>query len=332
MERIYLGFDTSNYRTSAAAVNERGEILFHRARLLDVKKGERGLRQSEAFFAHSNRLPEITADLFAGLDASSVAAIGASSRPRRVEGSYMPCFLAGMNVSEVLGSALGVPVYTFSHQEGHAAAVLGDENEKVIFMHLSGGTTEFLTCSPDDEGYDMQIIGGTLDISIGQLIDRTGVALGYAFPSGGYLDAVAYEMLEKAGFEIHRKELPGHMPVIRLSDDGYFNLSGAETKLLRCIDGGISDEDARLLITEMFISFADLLYGAARDLAERYSAGKVYMAGGVASSMTVRKLISLKADSRNIIFGDPDLSGDNAVGIALLARRSHETGKRFTGK
>jgi N6-L-threonylcarbamoyladenine synthase len=139
-------------------------------------------------------------------------------------------------------------------------------------------------------------------------------------------------MLEKAGFEIHRKELPGHMPVIRLSDDGYFNLSGAETKLLRCIDGGISDEDARLLITEMFISIADLLYGAARDLAERYSAGNVYMAGGVASSMTVRKLISLKAESRNIIFGDPDLSGDNAVGIALLARRSHETGKRFTGK
>ena len=332
MGRIYLGFDTSNYRTSAAAVNERGEVLFQKACLLDVKKGERGLRQSDAFFAHSNRLPDITAELFAGVDASCVTAIGASSRPRRIEGSYMPCFLAGMNVSEVLGSALDVPVYTFSHQEGHAAAVLGDETEKVIFMHLSGGTTEFLTCSPDDEGYDMDIAGGTLDISIGQLIDRIGVALGYPFPSGGYLDAAAYEVLEKAGFCIPRRELPGYMPVIRLSDDGYFNLSGAETKLLRCIESGISDKDASSMITEVFISITDLLYEAAGNLAERYGTGKVYMAGGVASSMTVRKLISLKEDSRDIIFGDPDLSGDNAVGIALLARRSHETGKCFTGK
>ena len=321
MDGICLGFDTSNYRTSAAAVDSRGELIFHRADLLEVKKGERGLRQSEAFFAHSNRLPEMTAALFEAVEAAGVSAIGASSRPRRAEGSYMPCFLAGMNTAKELGSALGVPVYTFSHQEGHAAAVLGDEKDKVLFMHLSGGTTEFLTCLPDDEGYDMHIAGGTKDISVGQLLDRTGVALGYAFPSGGYLDAVAYETLERSGFEIPRGELHGYMPVIRLSDDGYFNLSGAETKLLRCIEGGISDSDARLMITELFISISDLLYGAARILADRYGSGKVYMAGGVASSMTVRKLIALKSDSKDIIFGDPELSGDNAAGIALLARR-----------
>ena len=332
MDRIYLGFDTSNYRTSAAAVNSRGEVIFSRADLLDVRKGERGLRQSEAFFAHSNRLPEMTAGLFGTADAASVAAIGASSRPRRVEGSYMPCFLAGLNLANELGSALGVPVYQFSHQEGHAAAVLGDESDRVLFMHLSGGTTEFLICSPDENGYDMHIAGGTKDISIGQLIDRTGVALGYSFPSGPYLDDIAYETLEAYDFSIARKDLPGCMPKIRLSDDGFFNLSGAETKMLRRIEGGIADEDVRLMTAELFISLTDLLYGAARVLAERHGAAGVYMAGGVASSRTVRKLISLKEHSADILFGAPELSGDNAAGAALLARRAHETGKRIAGK
>lgn len=332
MDRIYLGFDTSNYRTSAAAVNSRGEVLFSRADLLEVRKGERGLRQSEAFFAHSNRLPEMTSALFGSADPECVAAIGASSRPRRREGSYMPCFLAGMNLARELGSAMKVPVFEFSHQEGHAAAVLGDENDKVLFMHLSGGTTEFLVCSADENGYDMRIAGGTKDISVGQLIDRTGVALGYAFPSGSYLDDAAFEVLEASDFCIPRRELPGYMPGIKISDDGYFNLSGAETRLLRSIEGGIPDVDARLMITELFISISDLLYSAARTLSERYGTGKVYMAGGVASSRTVRKLISLKADSGNILFGAPDLSGDNAVGTALLARRIHETSQRIAGK
>lgn len=332
MERIYLGFDTSNYRTSAAAVSSSGEVLFQRADLLDVRKGERGLRQSEAFFAHSNRLPEITASLFGNTDASRVASIGASSRPRRIEGSYMPCFLAGMNLAEELGSALGVPVYSFSHQEGHAAAVLGDEIETVLFMHLSGGTTEFLICSPDEKGYDMRIAGGTADISIGQLIDRTGVALGYPFPSGSYLDEAAYVTLKDTGFGITGRDLPGYMPRLRLSDEGRFNLSGAETKLLRRIEGGIEDSEARLLAAELFVSITDLLTEAADALSERYGIGKVYMAGGVASSRTVRKLISIKKPGAEIVFGDPLLSGDNAVGAALLARRVHETGQRITGK
>ena len=332
MEKLFLGFDTSNYRTSVAAVNACGDILFQSAELLDVKKGERGLRQSDAFFSHSNRLPDRISELFEAIDASSVAAIGASERPRRVEGSYMPCFLAGVNAAREIGSALGVPVYFFSHQEGHAAAVLGDETEKVIFMHLSGGTTEFLTCSPDDKGYEMHIAGGTKDISIGQLIDRIGVALGYPFPSGAYLDDIAYEVLENGGPGILRESMPGIMPKIRITEDGWFNLSGAETRLLRRIEDGMTEEETRMLITELFMSVTKLLVESAERLSKAHGIGRVCMAGGVASSRTVRKLIAETAHDAEIRFGDPDLSGDNAAGTALLAKRIHETGKRITGK
>ena len=118
----------------------------------------------------------------------------------------MPCFLAGVNAAKEIAAALKVPVYCFSHQEGHAAAVMESVGntpaQNTLFFHLSGGTTETLLCSPDDEGYRMEIVGGTRDISAGQLLDRFGVALGMPFPSGGYLDDIAYEVLEKASLRI----------------------------------------------------------------------------------------------------------------------------------
>lgn len=329
---IYLGLDTSNYRTSLAAVSGCGGILFSKADLLDVKKGDRGLRQSEAFFSHSNRLPDRISELFDTVEASAVAAIGVSDRPRRVEGSYMPCFLAGLNAARELGSALGVPVYRFSHQEGHASAILGDRHDRTLFMHLSGGTTEFLLCSPDDEGYEMQIAGGTKDISIGQLIDRTGVALGLPFPSGPYLDDAAYSHLEKTtGFDLDNTAKPLIMPPVRITD-GRFNLSGAETRLLRYIEKGVRDEEIPALAAEVFTSLAALLIGSAGELIGRYGIETAYMAGGVASSRTIRKITECTDHRADIRFGEPELSGDNAAGTALLARRVHETGKRITGK
>ena len=124
MKSLYLGIDTSNYRTSAAVVDSDGSILAQKAVLLDVPEGKRGLRQSDAFFMHSNRLPGYIEEIFGLADPVCIKAVGVSERPRRIEGSYMPCFLAGINAAREIASALKVPVYCFSHQEGHAAAVM----------------------------------------------------------------------------------------------------------------------------------------------------------------------------------------------------------------
>ncbi|MBQ6501635.1 MAG: DNA-binding protein [Mogibacterium sp.] len=333
MSNLYLGIDTSNYRTSAAVVDEEGLVLSQKAVLLDVPEGKRGLRQSEAFFIHSNRLPEYIEELFGSADPACIKAVGVSERPRRVEGSYMPCFLAGVNAAREIASALRIPVYGFSHQEGHAAAVIESNNGKPssgsLFFHLSGGTTEALICSPDNKGYRMDIIGGSRDISVGQLLDRFGVALGMPFPSGRYLDDIAYEELEKADFDSGMIVKTGVMPRLR-SDDGYFNLSGAETRLLRYAEK--QDEiSAHDVTAELFTAVCKLLIDTAQYLSERYDAGKIYMAGGVASSRTFRA-IAQRSSLKDIRFGLPELSGDNAVGTALLAKRIYETGNSISGK
>lgn len=185
-----LAFDTSNYTTSVASFD--GTEGHNISRLLDVEQGALGLRQSDALFAHVKRLPELADRLFSdiGTDAG-FEAVGVSTRPRAVEGSYMPCFLAGESQARVLGAALGVPVLPFSHQQGHIAASLWGSghmelmDEPHLAWHLSGGTTELLRVTPEGKGsVHAEKIGGTTDISAGQLIDRTGKLLGLPFPSG----------------------------------------------------------------------------------------------------------------------------------------------------
>ncbi len=360
-DSLYIGIDTSNYKTSIAATDAQGGVLFEKSELLEVPKGGRGLRQSEAFFAHSNRLPGYIREMFEAVGRRPVAAIGVSERPRRVEGSYMPCFLAGVNAAEITGAAAGVPVLRFSHQEGHVAAVLEggpgqsgpfqyspgsygsieygpqdtwmlgggtDACADSLFMHLSGGTTEFLICRPDSRGYDMRLCGGTKDISIGQLLDRFGVALGMDFPSGKYLDDAAFEVLSYFDFSVEnfkKAGTTGIIPSIRL-ESGRFNLSGAETRLVRYVAdiGRRSPEGDARLAAELFCSISELLAGAASALSEEYGIDRVYMAGGVASSRTIRALFNNMSLKPAVIFGKPELSGDNAVGIARLALRCHQ--------
>ena len=333
MKSLYLGIDTSNYRTSAAVVDSDGTVLIQKAVLLDVPEGKRGLRQSEAFFMHSNRLPGYIEELLGSVDTACIRAIGVSERPRRIEGSYMPCFLAGVNAAREIAAALRIPLYCFSHQEGHAAAVMESEGKtaasKTLFFHLSGGTTEALLCSPDDKGYSMEIVGGTLDISVGQLLDRFGVAIGMPFPSGKYLDDIAYEVLEKADFDCGKAEKTGVIPKFRIND-GYFNLSGAETRLMR-YSGTKDTASAADVTAELFASVSELLIKDAQYLSEKYCAQSIYMAGGVASSRTFRA-IAERTRSIDIHFGAPDLSGDNAAGAALLAKRIYETGNSISGK
>nr|MBQ4319664.1 peptidase M22 [Clostridia bacterium] len=113
-----LGIDTSNYTTSVS-VAENGEVVQNLKLPLPVKEGERGLRQSDAVFAHIKNLPELMTQVTPGFDA-----VGVSAYPRDCEGSYMPCFLAGETAAVTAASAMGVPLYRFSHQAGHIRAAV----------------------------------------------------------------------------------------------------------------------------------------------------------------------------------------------------------------
>lgn len=307
--KAVLGLDTSNYTTSAA-VYRSDDTGLNAGKLLDVPEGSLGLRQSDALYQHVRRLPERIAQLREAGMLQHIAAVGASTAPRSVEGSYMPCFLAGESQGRVLADALGVPFFGCSHQQGHVAAACWSAgrmdllDQPVLSWHLSGGTTELLLVEPVDGMPQMTIIGGTEDISAGQLIDRTGKLLGVAFPAGKGLDALATESDSKERFAVKLRGLK-------------FSLSGVENQVKQRVAAGMSREDvARFTLN----TIAHVVHRVTQAALKEYPGLEVLCSGGVASNRLLRQVMNYAC------FAEPCYSTDNAMGVALLTMRALERG------
>lgn len=306
---VVIGFDTSNYRTSVAAVTLDGEILVNHRELLPVSNGERGLRQSDAVFAHIRQLRHSEEALRASLGGRRIAAVAASTRPRDGEKSYMPVFQVGFTAGSMLAAAMSVPFYETTHQRGHLAAALAGtalENEdRLLAVHLSGGTTDLLVMDSEK----VVQIGGSADLHAGQLVDRAGVAMGLPFPSGEELEKLAVRGKSEGllGCSLDKGDLTCH-------------LSGAETKVQQWIQAGtmLREDIAR----EIYDLLARTLARMLKAGAEKTGLKKALVTGGVAASALLRQLLEerrLKTRGcPEIVFGKPEMSGDNAVGVALI--------------
>ena len=295
-----LGLDTSNYTTSAAWFDgERGR---NAGRLLEVPAGRLGLRQSDALFQHIKRLPEMVRSL----EQLDFRAVGASTRPRAVEGSYMPCFLAGASFGEAMAHVLGAPFYAFSHQEGHLAAAAWSAGRldllegPFLAWHLSGGTTELLRVEPEVTFLRTEIVGGASDLSAGQLIDRAGVLLGLPFPAGKALDALA------------EKDSHSDCYAVKVNDL-IFSLSGMENQIQNLT---ARKKSPAYVANFALNTVAQVVRRTTEEAQSRWPGLPVLCSGGVASNRRLRAALP------QAIFAAPEYSTDNAMGIAILSHRA----------
>lgn len=307
MYNLFLGVDTSNYTTSLSAVDQKGRIIFDGRIPLRVNKGHRGLRQQEAVFQHLANIPKLYDQLMEELKdkKNKIKSICVSTRPRSVEGSYMPCFMAGYQSARLIGRSLDIPIYETSHQEGHIKAIdseLGIEISHFYVFHLSGGTCELLKVEKVKGGYFTSVVGGSLDISFGQLIDRIGVAMGLEFPAGNNIDkwAMEYSYQKKPMDEVFQ------LKPIKIQS-GYFNLSGIETKLLRILEKLQVDEYKNIAFAVM-----ENIYICINNIIDNLNK-PLLLVGGVSESKYLREKLK---DKENIYFGSN--GKDNAVGVAII--------------
>ena len=311
MDAQCIGFDTSNYTTSAAVFgNGTAE---NRGKLLTVPEGALGLRQSDALFQHVKRLHLMVEQLRTDGAIGQIAAVGASTRPREVEGSYMPCFLVGEGEGRALASALGVPFYPCSHQQGHVAAAAWSANREDLLdrphlaWHLSGGTTELLRVEPEGHTVRAEVVGGTSDIAAGQLVDRAGVLLGLPFPAGKALDALYPEADDTGFFRVKLNDLT-------------FSLSGMENKVKGLAEQGEKPANiARFTIDTIM----NVLLRATQEAQKRWPGLPVLCSGGVASNRQIRAAMEQNCGA---VFAQPQYATDNAMGVAILAHRALERG------
>ena len=303
-----IGFDTSNYTTSIALFD--GKTGKNCSQLLPVREGELGLRQSDAVFHHTKSLPVLTGRLFSNIQANDITAVGVSTRPRAVDGSYMPCFMVGYSHAKLLADALHVPLVECSHQQGHVAAALWSAGRLDLMdvphlaWHLSGGTTELLLVEPENGNVRCTCIGGTTDISAGQLIDRTGQLLHLPFPAGKHLDAL---WINAKNTDVFRVKCP----------DLSFSLSGVQNKVSQYFDTcGSKTETAAFALR----CVCNAVFTATKHATKKYPGLPVIFSGGVASNTMLRQTLS----PLDPIFSEPQYATDNAMGVAVLTHRLQE--------
>ncbi len=318
--KLWLGIDTSNYTTSVAVYDSESGRVLQRKKLLPVKHGERGIRQSDAVFHHTQQIREvmelITEDLseFGVSDLRGISAVAVSIKPCYTEASYMPCFTVGHTVARTLSTALSVPLYEFSHQEGHISAAVFSAGREDLFgkdflaFHVSGGTTEMLRVSPEDRcPVSASVIGESRDLKAGQAVDRIGVLLGLDFPCGPALEELALK--SKREFDIRIPKL-----------DSAFDcsLSGVENKCKKMIEDDELPCDTALFCIK-YIEKAILTM--AKTGMESYPELPIVFSGGVMSNSIIRS--NIEAQNPNCFFATPGFSSDNAAGLAVLASLMH---------
>lgn len=310
-KKAFVGIDTSNYTTSAAVSDAEGRIIANLKAPLPVKEGQCGLRQSDAVFAHIKNLPSIMDELSLTLEDYEPLAVAVSATPRDVDGSYMPCFLSGVAAAHAFASQNKLPIFKTAHQNGHVMAALYSSGEaqrllngRFLAFHLSGGTTEALLITPNEDKSDfgIELVGETEDINAGQAIDRIGVMLGLSFPAGKELEALA-------------KSYNGPIEKRRVCvKDGRCNLSGIENIAKSLYEKGESKEK---IAATTFDFICRTVIAMSKQLLEKYGEMPILFAGGVMSNKIMRAELKSHFDA---CFAEPEFSADNAAGVALLCR------------
>ena len=309
---VFVGIDTSNYTTSLALADMDGRIIANIKQLLPVEAGARGLRQSDAVFAHVKNLPGLLARLGEAVAEKQVAAVGCSVSPRDAEDSYMPCFLVGKDVAYGMAAVSGAPIYEFSHQRGHIMAALYSANatslldgETFAAFHVSGGTTEILLVTPERDTFKVSLVGGTCDLNFGQAIDRAGVMMGLSFPCGAEMEKIALLENEKpVKFKISVKGLE-------------CNASGLENQAKELYKSTLNKA---LVCSSVFDFVGRSLIKLTENLTEKFGEMPIVYSGGVMSNSIIQNMLSAR---KNTFFAQPEFSSDNAAGTALLCRMKH---------
>lgn len=305
---LFVGIDTSAYTTSIGVVDSAGRVIWDKRQILKVPLGSKGLRQSDAVFAHIKNMCTLLEKQNI-LQAGSVAAVCSSAKPRPDEDSYMPVFLVGKMLGQTISTFTGADLIELTHQHGHIAAALYGQKlaqNEFLALHISGGTTELLRVAKrENQIQDIQRLGGTLDISAGQLIDRIGVKLGLAFPSGPYVERMA---------ENSQKQLPIKTSVRGLD----CNFSGLENLLSEDITRGETPADVCQCVQRCI---GKTLTKLVQNGVKQTGLNWVLVFGGVAANGYITKYLAEETKGMaNILFAQPKYASDNSLGLALQAR------------
>jgi universal protein Kae1 len=301
---IALGIESTAHTLGIGIVDEDCRVL---ANEMDMISNSKGIHPREAANHHAQVFPDMlrTALDKAGLSMKDVSLIAFSQGP-----GLGPCLKAGATGARALALYHSIPLIGVNHCIAHLEIGRKTQGcDDPVMLYVSGGNTQVITYF---EGR-YRVFGETLDIGIGNCLDKFAREIGLEFPGGPKIERYALG---------GRKLLP--LPYTIKGMDVAF--SGALTAALN-LRGRERLEDICYSMQE--VCFAALVETTERAMAH-VDKDEVLLAGGVARNSRIREMTSAMARERGAKFfvPEPRLCVDNGAMIAWTGLLMHMHGGR----
>jgi len=295
---MILGIECTAH-TFGIGVVEKGKILSNVKDMTKTEKG--GIIPLESAKHHREVADKIYNDALekAGISEKQVDAIALSNAP-----GLSPCLLAGMEFAKKKAKELNVKIIPVNHCIAHLEIGHSVGAKDPVLLYCSGANTQIIAYAAGK----YRIFGETLDLGVGNFIDKVARHMGLGFPGGPKIEEFAKKATEKDYLEI-----PYSIKGMDVS------FSGMQTKLQQLYDKAEDKEKAKISLSFSLqeTAFAMLVEAAERALAHT-GKKELVLGGGVACNSRLQEMCRIMCSERGCTFFCPEKSllVDNAAMIA----------------
>jgi len=296
---MILGIECTAH-TFGIAVVDKGEILSNVRDMTKTEKG--GIIPLESARHHREIAEKIYSAALekAGISEKQVDAIALSNAP-----GLAPCLLAGMHFAKKKAEELNIKLIPVNHCIAHLEIGRSIGAKDPVLLYCSGANTQIIAYAAGK----YRIFGETLDIGVGNFIDKVARHFGIGFPGGPAIEKYAKLATDKDYLEI-----PYSIKGMDVS------FSGMQTKLQQLYDKSSDKEKSKIDLSFSLqeTAFAMLVEAAERALAHT-GKKELVLGGGVACNSRLQEMCRIMCEERGCKFFCPEKSllVDNAAMIGF---------------
>ena len=319
-----LGIETSCDETSAAVISDN-KILSNIIANQEVHQKYGGVVPELASRAHQkNIIPVLERALVkANIDKKDLDAIAYTRGP-----GLLGSLLVGSSFAKSISLSLNIPLIEVNHMQAHLLVNFIDDNavDKPCFpflgINISGGHTQIVICK---NFFEMEVIGETLDDSIGEAFDKCGKVIGLDYPAGPKIDKLA-----KNG---DPKKFKFSIPQVKGLN---FSFSGLKTNFKRFIESKILENKSFIekekenICSSLQQTITKILLNKIIKAIKQTKTKNIVFGGGVSANSKIRESCSKELKNYNLFFPKIEYTTDNAAMIAIVGYLKYKE-KNFTG-
>ena len=314
-----LGIESSCDETSAA-ITQDNKVLSNIIANQTVHQNYGGVVPELASRAHQKNIVPVVQQAIdkANIGKKDIDAIAYTRGP-----GLLGSLLVGGSFAKSLSIGLNIPLIEVHHMQAHILShfIHDGSNQKCDFpflgVNISGGHTQIIKCN---DYFDMDIIGETIDDSIGEAFDKCGKILGLSYPAGPSIDKMS-----KKG---NQKKFTFTIPKV---EELNFSFSGLKTNFKRFVEKqekqepGFVQREKYNLCASLQYTISEILYQKVEKAIKITDVKDIVYGGGVSANSMIRERFKSNMKNVNHYFPRLEYTTDNAAMIAIVGYLKYKT-------